>query len=121
MLSINKDIKKTLISVYTFGLILLVFFLISSFNNSLVFASDGDIGSFDTANQGQLPKALFLHTTVTAVINGTTYIYVLGGNDNTYSGSSAVYKATIDSSGNIGTLTPRIKDSFRISWKHKQP
>jgi hypothetical protein len=104
MLSINKGIKKVLSLAYTFGLILLVFFLISSFSHSLAYASDGDIGAFDTTNQGQLPQALFLHTTVTATINGTTYIYVLGGNDNTYSGSSTVYKATIDSSGNIGTF-----------------
>jgi len=36
--------------------------------------SSGNIGAFDMTNQGQLPQALLLHSTVTATINGTTYI-----------------------------------------------
>ena len=41
--------------------------------------SAGNIGTFSTAGQAQLPQLLATHTTVTANIGGTNYIYVLGG------------------------------------------
>jgi hypothetical protein len=66
--------------------------------------SNGDIGTFDTTNQGQLPQDLNLHTTVTATIGGTNYIYVLGGENGVQVPQSTVYKATIDSNGDIGTF-----------------
>jgi len=68
--------------------------------------SSGNIGTFDTTNQGQLPQVLAYQSTITSTINGTTYIYVLGGqNSNSVSDSqSTVYKATIDTNGNIGTF-----------------
>ena len=66
--------------------------------------SSGNIGSFSSLNQGQLPKALRLHTTVTVNTGGTNYIYVLGGRD-IYGRSSEVYKATINSSGDIGAFS----------------
>jgi len=63
------------------------------------------IGTFDTTNQGQLPQTLYSSTTVTATIGGTTYIYVLGGYSDSGGGyESTVYKATIDSNGDIGTF-----------------
>ena len=64
----------------------------------------GDIGTFDTTNQGQLPQTLWMHTTVTSTIDGTTYVYVLGGYTDSYQTQSTIYKATIDSNGNIGTF-----------------
>ena len=67
---------------------------------------NGNIGAFDTTNQGQLPQDLSQHTAVTATIDGTTYIYVLGGFSNSGGGSqSAVYKATIDTNGDIGAFS----------------
>jgi len=56
---IGKIIKRGLLTAYTLCLILLAFLLISSFGKSFALASDGDIGTFDTTNQGQTPAALF--------------------------------------------------------------
>jgi len=64
--------------------------------------TSGNIGAFSTASQGQLPQILGEHTTVTAAIGGTTYVYVLGGGN---PGTSTVYKATVDTSGNIGAFS----------------
>ena len=64
----------------------------------------GDIGTFSTTNQGQLPQRLGYHTTVTATIGGTTYIYVLGGADSGGNNQSTVYKAAINGSGDIDTF-----------------
>jgi len=72
----------------------------------------GDIGTFDTTNQGQLPQTLAYHTSVTTTIGGTNYIYVLGGWDGS-SVKSTVYKATIDSNGILELLIQLIRDSFR--------
>ncbi|EKD86967.1 MAG: hypothetical protein ACD_37C00089G0005 [uncultured bacterium] len=63
----------------------------------------GNMGTFSTAGQGQLPikiEAMHVHI---ASINGTNYLYVVGGD--TGRTSSTAYKAPIDSSGNIGTFT----------------
>ena len=66
--------------------------------------SSGNVGAFATTSQGQLPATIFEHSTVTAAIGGTQYIYVTGGNDGVVGTVSTVYKATIDSSGNVGTF-----------------
>jgi hypothetical protein len=65
---------------------------------------NGDIGAFDTTNQAQLSQALYAHTTVTAAIGGTTFIYVLGGRNSGSGSVSTVYKATIDGNGDIGAF-----------------
>ena len=65
----------------------------------------GDIGTFATTNQAQFPQDFYYHTTITANIGGSAYIYVLGGNSNSGDLQSSVYKATIDGSGNIGTFS----------------
>ena len=72
--------------------------------------SSGNIGTFSTTNQGQLPRPLVGHTTVTATINDTTYVYVLGG-----SSGATVYKAVIDSSGNIGTFSTTNQGQLPVS------
>ena len=79
--------------------------------------TSGNIGTFSTASQGQLPQTMYVFTTVTSTIGGTTYVYVLGGNSG--SRQSTVYKATIDTSGNMGTFStasqgqlPQVLDSL---------
>ena len=64
----------------------------------------GNIGSFSTTGQDQLPQLTDNLSTVTATVGGTNYIYVLGGWNDGTPGYSSVYKATIDSNGNIGTF-----------------
>ena len=66
-------------------------------------SSTGDIGTFSTVNQGQLPQILSGQTSVTATVGGTNYIFVMGGNNGHY--QSTVYKATISSTGDIGTFS----------------
>ena len=66
--------------------------------------SNGDIGTFDTTNQGQLPQDLRTQTTIISTIDGTNYIYVFGGENDGYANQSTVYKATIDTNGNIGAF-----------------
>ena len=66
--------------------------------------ASGNIGSFSTTSQNQLPQALYDHTSYATTISNTNYIYVLGGNNGT-SDQSTVYKSTIDGSGNIGTFS----------------
>jgi hypothetical protein len=66
--------------------------------------SSGNVGSFSTSGQGQLPQSTSQSSSVVASINGSNYLYVMGG----YHPSSplaTVYKAAIDNSGNIGTLS----------------
>jgi hypothetical protein len=64
----------------------------------------GNVGTFSTTGQGQLPQVLFAHTTVTATVGGTSYIYVLAGNSGGVV-QSTVYRAQIDGSGNVGTFS----------------
>jgi len=68
--------------------------------------SSGNILSWSTTGQGQLPTKQYYSGSSGVVLNGTTYIYVFGGNSFdgvSYSVSSTVYKAQVDTSGNIGT------------------
>jgi hypothetical protein len=67
--------------------------------------SSANIGTFATTSQAQLPGVLTYHTTVTASIGGTQYLYVLGGSNGAGTYYSTVYKATIDSSGNVGAFS----------------
>ena len=64
----------------------------------------GDIGTFSTTSQAQLPQTLHSQTTVSTNIGSSSYIYVLGG----YTGvnySSTVYKALFDgNTGDLGTF-----------------
>jgi hypothetical protein len=62
--------------------------------------ASGNIGTFATTSQGQLPATRYFHSSETVTIGGTTYVYVIGGGGPL----STVYKATIDASGNIGTF-----------------
>ena len=69
--------------------------------------SSGNVGSFATTSQGQLPQQIYRgdQSATTATIGGTTYLYFIGSAS--YPGGSAlstVYKATVDTSGNIGTF-----------------
>jgi len=60
-------------------------------------SSSGNIGSWTTTGQGQLLQTVWMHASGTATVGGTTYLYIIGGNS-----QSTVYKATLDSSGNVG-------------------
>jgi murein DD-endopeptidase MepM/ murein hydrolase activator NlpD len=80
----------------------------SSSNVSTVYkatiSSTGDItGTFSTASQAQLPQVFREHSAVLTTIQGTNYIYVLGGYDSAQ--RSTVYRAVINTSGNVGTFS----------------
>ncbi|KKU86052.1 MAG: hypothetical protein UY16_C0063G0005, partial [Candidatus Gottesmanbacteria bacterium GW2011_GWA2_47_9] len=62
--------------------------------------SSGNVGTFDTTNQAQLPAALGNHGSASVNVRGTNYFYVMSG-----SGNSTVYKATLNSAGNVGTFS----------------
>jgi len=64
--------------------------------------TSGNIGTWATTSQGQLPAVLAFHTTVAASINGPTYLYTIGGANGGGTNQSTVYKAQLDNSGNIG-------------------
>ncbi|MCL5411446.1 MAG: fibronectin type III domain-containing protein, partial [Patescibacteria group bacterium] len=61
---------------------------------------DGDISSFSTSS-ASLPVGLYGHSVVTANVGGTNYLYVIGGHDGT-SAKNTVYRAILDSNGDIG-------------------
>jgi hypothetical protein len=65
--------------------------------------SSGNVGTFSTANQAQLPQPIAQHTSVIRIVDGVPHIYVVGGGNGT-SILSTVYKGIIDQSGNIPTL-----------------
>ena len=67
-------------------------------------ATSGDVGTFDTGSQGQLPQTLQDHNTVISTIGSSTYVYVLGGKNS--ANRSTVYKATLNAtSGDVGTFS----------------
>jgi len=66
--------------------------------------SGSNIAAFTTTSQVQLPLGISYHTATMGTISSTNYIWVIGG----LNGSTAqttVYKGTINSSGNIVSLT----------------
>ncbi len=67
-------------------------------------STTGDIGTFATTNQGQLPLARWKHMSGALNVGGTNYVYVVGGNDGTNT-VNTVYKATVNSGGDIGTFS----------------
>lgn len=67
--------------------------------------NSGDISSFLTTNQAQLPKIYSAQETVVTTIGSSTYMFLMGGDDNGPF-SSALFKATINSSnGDIGAFS----------------
>jgi len=63
----------------------------------------GDVSTFATTSQGQLPQVLNGHSLVNVSIGTSTYLYVLGGNSG--GGISTVYKATLNgTSGDVSTF-----------------
>jgi len=106
-LILRKIFRKKLLIAFTLFVILLPIFLIQVYKThpTLANGSNGDIGTFSTTGQAQLPQGLTVHSTVTAIIGGTVYIYVLGGYSSSGGGyQSTVYKGTIDSNGDVGTF-----------------
>lgn len=65
----------------------------------------GNIGSWATTGQGQLPQATAFSVLSTIVIGGTRYVYDVGGSADNSNAKTTVYKATIDGSGNISAWT----------------
>ncbi len=78
--------------------------------------TSGNIGAFSTASQGQLPQILISHTALSSTIGGTDYVYVLGGGNAT-SRQSTVYKATIDTSGNIGAFSTASQGQLPVAFE----
>ena len=102
-----KNINRKSFTIVTLFVILLPIFLIQAYktHSTLATGNNGDVTTFSTTGQAQLPQDLENHTTVTATINGTTYVYVLGGYSVSGGGNqSTVYKATIDGSSDIGAF-----------------
>lgn len=74
---------------------------LSTVYRSTMNSSTGDLGSFATTSQSQLPEQVSALEGMTQTIGSSTYLYIIGGNN-----KSTVYKATIDSgNGNVGTFT----------------
>lgn len=68
--------------------------------------SSGNIGSWSTSGQGQLPQATVFGGLTDLTISGTHHVYLVGGTANNSSAKTTVYKSTIDgSTGNIGAWT----------------
>lgn len=63
---------------------------------------DGTVGAWSSTSQTQLPATRGYVNSAIATINGTSYIYVIGGFNSGSTATSTIYKATIDGSGNIG-------------------
>ncbi|PIR21009.1 MAG: hypothetical protein COV45_03235, partial [Deltaproteobacteria bacterium CG11_big_fil_rev_8_21_14_0_20_47_16] len=66
--------------------------------------SVGTVNAGSTTNQTQLASGISHHTTTTGSISSTNYIWVIGGLNGS-TAQSTVYKGTIDSSGDIVSLT----------------
>ncbi|MDP2702563.1 MAG: hypothetical protein Q8P98_10890, partial [Candidatus Rokubacteria bacterium] len=67
--------------------------------------ASGNIGTFATTSQTQLPVALS-DSAVTSVATGSNnHIYLFGGLDSSGSPVTTVYKGTLDGSGNISSWT----------------
>ncbi|OGE30366.1 hypothetical protein A2631_01160 [Candidatus Daviesbacteria bacterium RIFCSPHIGHO2_01_FULL_44_29] len=64
--------------------------------------SSGNVGSFDTTSQGQLPANIeqIENSITTATVGGTNYVYLAGGSG----GGSALYRTQVDASGNLGSF-----------------
>ncbi len=81
---------------------------------------NGDIGDgFSTANQSQLPQALndTFGSITSASVNGTTYIYSLGGQNSGGTSLSTVYKSRVDATfGNAGTFSSTANALPGIRW-----
>ncbi|MBI2595268.1 glycosyltransferase [Candidatus Daviesbacteria bacterium] len=93
---------------------------ISTVYKSTINSATGDLGTFDTTSQGQVPQALRSHTINSAQIGVSTYIYVLGGVNTGGSDISTIYTSTVNSAtGDLGTFDttsqaqlPRVGSSF---------
>lgn len=64
-------------------------------------STTGNIGSWDTTDQGQLPAARASHTTVMITISSNTYLYTIGGGGAT----TTVYKSTLSTTAATYTAT----------------
>lgn len=77
---------------------------ISTIYRATINSTTGNIGTFSTTNQAQLPRKLEDHNTVVYTVGSSTYMYLLGGN----SGStdlSTVYRGSINTTnGNLGAF-----------------
>ncbi|MDD2823554.1 MAG: MerR family transcriptional regulator [Candidatus Daviesbacteria bacterium] len=67
--------------------------------------SSGDVGAFTNSGQGPLPLDMGSFYATTATIGSTTYMYIIGGVSQAYVDQSTVYRATIDSSGNVSAFS----------------
>lgn len=54
--------------------------------------------------QAQLPNGLAYHAAVSGTISGSNYMWLIGGRSGS-SGLTAIYKATVDSNGNVTSIT----------------
>lgn len=79
--------------------------------------ANGNVVGLTTTNQEAMPAGRYLHTANIANINGTNYIYVVGGHSGTY--QSTVWRATIDTNGDISgwTTTGQTQLSFTLGYQ----
>ncbi len=76
----------------------------SSLLHKATIDANGNISTWTTANQTQLPAAMWAQALRSISVGGNHYLYTIGGNVGG-SFSTAVYKAQIDESGNVGSWT----------------
>ena len=80
--------------------------------------SSGNIGAFATTSQAQLPAILAFHSGAATSIGGTNYIYILGG-QSSGTNVSTLYKATVDSSGNIGAFSTTSQGQLPVAMTNQ--
>lgn len=79
---------------------------LSTVYKTVLEANTGDVTTFSTTLQKQLPQAISQHASNTATIGTSTYVYLLGGTNNSGNSISTAYKAPINSiTGDIGNFS----------------
>ena len=67
--------------------------------------SSGNVTALTTSGQGTLPVALYGASAFVGTVGSNNYLFVIGGMTTGGTRQTVVYKALIDSSGNIGSFT----------------
>ncbi len=88
----------------------------STISQATVDYNTGNVAAFSSA-ANPLPQALFGATANAVIINGSTYIYVIGGNNGT-SDQTTVYNITASLTGTLGTPTASGQSQLTTGISH---
>ena len=67
--------------------------------------ASGNIGTFSTVSQTQLPAAIYNASSFTTTIGTTNYIYLVGGKNAAGNPVNFIYRGKLDASGNVSSWT----------------